>query len=83
MRRTKNDIAALQGEYKFYVDRATDKNHEIDSNKLINVLHSSGDWTITGAEALVELARQYGSFMLKNALALAMAADIEDGELGF
>jgi hypothetical protein len=29
------------------------------------------------------LARDYGSFMLRNALAISLALDIEDGELGF
>ena len=31
------------------------------------------------AEELVRLAQQYGSFMLRNALALAVALHIEDG----
>ena len=78
----KIDIPALYDEYESYVAHATNKNQEIDLNKLINVLHSEGDWTITGAEALVGLAQQYGSFILKHALALAIAADIEDGKLG-
>jgi hypothetical protein len=82
MRTTEIDIITLQAEYKSFVTSATDKKEGVDLNKLINVLHSDGDWTITGAEALVGLAQQYGSFILKNALALAIAADIEDGELG-
>jgi hypothetical protein len=35
-----------------------------------------------GSAALVMLARQYGTFILANALALAEALKIEDGEAG-
>jgi len=41
------------------------------------------DWTPPAAAALVALVRDYGSFMLRNAAALAMALHIEDGDLGY
>jgi thymidylate synthase len=41
------------------------------------------DWTERGASELVDLARNYGSFMLRNAFALATAMKIEDGKLDF
>jgi hypothetical protein len=78
----KIDIPALQDEYESYVARATNKNQEIDLNKLINLLQSDGGWTSQGAETLVAVSQQYGSFMLRSALALALAANIEDGALG-
>jgi len=43
----------------------------------------SAEWSPRAAEHLLDLARDYGSFMLRNALALSLALDIEDGELGF
>lgn len=49
---------------------------------LIAALVSHGDWTARGAQAVVLLAREYGTFVLRNALALAAALNIEDGESG-
>jgi len=31
----------------------------------------------------MQLAENYGSFMLRNALAISLALEIEDGEFGF
>ncbi len=45
-------------------------------------LHTECKWTPAGAQILLTLARQYGSFVLNNALALSIALGIEDGELG-
>ncbi|MGB8226968.1 MAG: hypothetical protein WCE45_08935, partial [Sedimentisphaerales bacterium] len=72
----------IQSEYQAYVAEVTDKNNEIDWDKLIDLLCSNGDWTREGAEALVAIVKNYGSFILKNALALAVATNIEDSELG-
>ncbi len=41
------------------------------------------EWTQEGASHVAALARNYGGFMLRNALALATALGIEDGSLGF
>jgi hypothetical protein len=53
-----------------------------DDAEIIRRLREDCDWTDRGAEALVTLAKQYGAFILRNALALAKVMDIEDGELG-
>ena len=53
-----------------------------DWEAMLEMLRRQGDWTERGATHLVSLVRQYGVFMLRNALALAVAAGIEDGELG-
>lgn len=42
-----------------------------------------GDWTAEGAEEVTRLAREYGGFILRNALAVAKVLNIEDGELGY
>lgn len=47
------------------------------------LLVCEGDWTPDAAYHLLQLARQYGAFMLRNALAIALALEIEDGDLGF
>lgn len=41
------------------------------------------DWTIEGAEEVTKLAREYGGFMLRNALAVAKVMGIEDGEFDY
>jgi len=54
-----------------------------DSESLCRVLEESGEWTPRASKHLIELARNYGSFMLRNALAVSLALAIEDGDLGF
>ncbi len=76
------DTKLIQSEYNNYVDEATDKNNVIDWNKLVSLLCFKGDWTREGAETLVAIVQNYGSFILKNALALAVVTNIEDGKLG-
>jgi hypothetical protein len=46
-------------------------------------LTASFGWTDRGADAIVGLVRDYGAFMLRNALALAIVLGEEDGRLGF
>ena len=76
------NIDWIQAEYQNYVSKAIGKNQEIDWDKVIDLLCKDGDWTTQGAEILVQLVRDYGSFVLKDALALAIAVKIEDGRLG-
>jgi len=47
-----------------------------------NKLQSEAGWTEEGAKHIANLARNYGSFILRNALALAITLNIEDGKLG-
>ena len=55
---------------------------DLNEERLVAELTSYHDWTEQGAQQLVALAQQYGCFFLRNALALAVAIEIEDGELG-
>jgi hypothetical protein len=58
---------------------------EVDNRScrsLKRVLVREAEWTPEAAAHLLRLARAYGSFMLGNALAISLALDIEDGELG-
>lgn len=61
---------------------ATKNSGELSEEGLVGELASAHDWTEQGAQQFVALAQQYGSFILQNALALAIALEIEDGELG-
>ena len=72
-------VANLVEEYRVLferVDRDT-------SDPLETVLTHEAEWTPEAAAHLLQLAREYGAFMLRNALAISLALDIEDGELGF
>ena len=53
-----------------------------DDAMLIRALGERGDWTEDGAHELVRLAHRYGTSILRNALALAEALDVEDGDAG-
>jgi len=55
----------------------------VSRDQLVISLVESADWTAEGAAALAKVAEDYGIFMLRNALALAIALDIEDGRLGY
>lgn len=74
----------LHSEYETLVKESTAPSQgEIDWTMLQSELVRTAEWTDAGATHLVDLARDYGSFMLRNALALAVAAGIDDGEMGF
>lgn len=71
-------------EYETLVLESTSPgDNNIDWKRLQGQLSDTAEWTEEGAVHLVNLSRSYGAFMLRNALALAVAAGIEDGELGF
>lgn len=78
------DAAPLVGEYEVIVAESADAaDGTINSAKLHNGLVRTAEWTDGAAEHLMNLANYYGAFMLRNALALAVALQIEDGELDF
>jgi hypothetical protein len=52
-------------------------------DRLVRDLLRAHDWTERGAREIVSLANEYGAFMLRNALAVALALDKEDDDLGF
>lgn len=78
-------VHSLRDEYKTLAESLANAGaHEqnFDWSDVMDSLHAQSDWTASGAEHVTVLARQYGSFILRNALALALALEIEDGELG-
>ena len=56
---------------------------QMDKDRLVRELARAHDWTDLDALAIVSLATEYGVFMLRNALALAIVFDKQDGDLGF
>jgi hypothetical protein len=73
------DIENLYSEYASNLENIGVKSHESD---LVAALFEQCDWSQSGAEVVVMLARQYGTFVLRNALALAAVLEIEDGSAG-
>ena len=57
--------------------------HLIDWTRVEAKLHNEMEWTQEGAVHVAALARDYGAFVLRNALALALSLGIEEGELGY
>lgn len=56
----------------------------LESNKDVrHALIINCDWSPTAADALISLARDYGSWMLSHALALSLVMGKEDGKLNF
>lgn len=71
-------------EYDSTVNSASGKSAiRVNPEQLARTLCKSHDWTDRGARAIVNLANEYGAFMLRNALALAIVLDKEDGDLEF
>ena len=72
-------VSALVAEYRSLLGNVdTDKSESLEA-----MLVCQGDWTSEAAQHLVQLSRKYGSFMLRNALAISLALETEDGNLGF
>ncbi len=76
------DLACLLDEYRTLVHESRGTDGEIEWDSLRGALVVTGEWTADGAQRLIDLVSDYGSFFLRNAAALAMATGVEDGELG-
>ena len=75
-------LEILLDEYRTLVQEAQGTDGEIEWEELRGALVVTGEWTAIGAQHLVDLVRGQGGFLLRNAAALAVAAGVEDGELG-
>ena len=67
--------------YEYDVLFANAKDDKIDT--LRDLLVSNAEWSDQAASHLLQLVKDNGAFILRNALALSLALGIEDGELGF
>jgi hypothetical protein len=73
------DVTSLVEEYRILlVDTQC-----VPSESQERILSCEADWSPQAASDLLRLARKYGSFMLRNALAISVALEIKDGELGY
>jgi hypothetical protein len=69
----------LLAEYETII---TDLGADATDDQIVRALVERGDWTEQGAREVLQLARRYGTSILRNALALAAAMQIEDGNAG-
>ncbi len=78
-------IDSLISEYSSLLGRDPLKNspRNYSDDAIARKLVKSSDWTTGGAEELVRLVNDYGSFMLRNALALSIVLGREDGDRFF
>jgi hypothetical protein len=77
-------LESAVGEYRgLLASVKVDGTERLDMDRLVQHLSLAHDWTEHGAQGIVSLANAYGAFMLRNALALALALGKEDGDLGF
>lgn len=70
------DVSGLVEEYRVLLDMTDSQ------DSLREAMVEGAEWTPQAANRLLELANDYGSFMLRNALAISLALGIEDGALG-
>ncbi len=59
-----------------------DVGEEAVDEQIVAALVRDAAWTEPGARELLQLARNYGTSILRNALALAAAMRVEDGSSG-
>ncbi|MBI1825936.1 MAG: hypothetical protein HY287_12580 [Planctomycetes bacterium] len=78
-----NHVDILVEEYRtilLEVAGASGDMHDLSDDIIEEKLKTVAEWTPQGAAAVLMLARHYGTFVLSNALALAEALEIEDGD---
>lgn len=78
-------VDSLVNEYKnlFQGKLINESDAQLDEAGVVGKLVMSADWSAPAAYELVRLAEQYGAFMLRNALAVAVVLGKEDGSQGF
>ena len=78
-------VDSLIDEYETLLAQRSLKNAngEYDESAILKELSVSADWSISAAREILRLAENYGAFMLRNALAIAVVLAKEDGSAGF
>jgi hypothetical protein len=56
---------------------------EYNASEILEELGVSADWSLSAAREILRLVENYGAFMLRNALAIAVVLAKEDGSEGF
>jgi len=70
-------------EYENILGKSPSSCYPSDLSGITQTLFKQADWTDKGAITIVQLAQNYGTFMLRNALAVAIVLGREDGKMGF
>lgn len=78
-------VDSLVNDYATLLQGRLSKDHQSqhDETGIVQDLAESADWSADGARELVRLADEYGAFILRNALAIAVVLRKEDGTQGF
>ena len=78
-------VESLIGEYQMILAQKSLKNtnSEYDESEILKELVASADWSMSAAREILRLVEDYGAFMLRNALAIAVVLGKEDGAAGF
>ena len=83
--RDNSNVALLVEEYTTTAREAkmNSDSQAKEDQQIIGKLVAEGEWTRKAAKHLVRLAHENGIFMLRNALALAIDMEQEDGTLSY
>lgn len=78
-------VESLIGEYEIVLGKRELKDAQggYNESRILEELSVSAEWSVTAAHELLTLADNYGAFMLRNALAIAVVLGKEDGADGF
>lgn len=78
-------VDSLINEHEILLTQKTPTNAagEYDKSEILKELSVSSDWSLSGAREVLRLAEEYGAFMLRNALAIAVVLGKEDGSAGY
>jgi hypothetical protein len=78
-------LESLVSEYEGLLLKGTASEGTVDVENwrlVADALCMDADWSERGADEIARLVKDYGAFMLRNALAVAIALGREDGNLG-
>ena len=79
-------LESLIGEYEELFQQCAPSEAMLAEENLRSIadtLCRDADWSERGADKIIRLATDYGAFMLRNALAIAVLLEMEDGKMGF
>ncbi len=78
-------VDSLIDDYETLLTQTLLKNSrgEYNESEILKELVVSADWSLFAAREILRLVENYGAFMLRNALAIAVVLAKEDGSEGF
>lgn len=84
MSRRRSDLQGMVYEYRAILTPLLNgKRRRVTQwGQVVGKMEKEADWTARGAVNVTHLVRHYGWFVLRNAAAIAIALDIEDGDMG-